>query len=225
MHFSFRWVLVLIAVSLLPGCSDETPAPAEPGPVQPDPIADFIESEPLPKPQAPQIIVDFQDTGLTFFWIHYDDLHRDMAGDWYDVAYGVKNGEKIGWIYLSGTLPDTVEVAKYDPVAGDIHLFADETWNALRSETLEGYDNWLYWGAFLPMLAIDADVPEARLLAIAHQLIDYISGYVAWQLLRNPTVQESREILTVLANLPGYDSYNLPRIRAQELLNALPDES
>ncbi|HEX5031864.1 MAG TPA: hypothetical protein VFX78_10475 [Candidatus Eisenbacteria bacterium] len=226
MQTTLKWMLSLLVLASLSsfGCSADKKEPYRPPAVNPpdppaaDPIHEFVQSQPIPKQQPVHIIAVAGD--VTFFDLDYGDIHEDMAGDWYDSAWGVRNGPKVGWITMSGRLADSTGLVMYDPLPDDVHLFEEETWSALRSAS----DSWLYWGGFMPMLARDADVPAPTLLAIAEQLNTYISPYVGWLLVNNPIVRTNRDILTVLANLPVFqgDAYAPVRQQAQTLLYQLP---
>lgn len=216
--------VLLAAAILLPlGCGHETTGPPPlPSSVITgtsrvpawDRIELFIKNEPVPKPQSANVFASLHDGSIRFFGVNYGDLHYDWADSWYSRGWGIKYGSKIGWIRFSEDPPDPA-VTMFDPSAADVYLFSEDTWNALRSDKLRWEDRWVFENAFLPMLARDPDVPQATLLDVANT---YLSYPVAWLLVHNPAAEQSREVLTVLANAPWDDISS----RARALLAALP---
>jgi hypothetical protein len=210
------WSLVIVTL-LVQGCGDRGGLPLPSQPVASttvgDPIAAFIEREGLLNPQPVQIILDLPASNVTIFRLRFGHRSDELV---YEIAYGLRHHGKIGWIFLSGVNPAGFTI--YDPAASDAALFSEATWKAV-----DAADTWVYWQPFLGMLARDPDVPEAALLQIAEQLVDYIAPWIAGRLLDNPRVQSSREILSVLATLPVYsgDAYAEARLRAQALLDTL----
>jgi hypothetical protein len=222
----------------LAGCSSHTTTPVSPrAPLAytPQTIDAFVKSEPIVKPQPVRVLLTVGGIGqsvgggdLTFFCLQFGDEHYDLAGNWYDVVYGVRYRQKIGWVVFADPEPgmDLSGMTMYKPASDDRLLYSRNTWDAIQN--LSWPDLWLYWGGLMPMLAGGADVPESTLAAVAGELRAHDGHVVAWLLLGNPTVVHSREVLTVLATLPTFpwgDPYQAVRQRAQELLDALPASS
>ena len=219
--------VLLVAVLAASGCGDKVigPQPASPSSAQVvldpsrllalDPIRLFIREQQIPKPQSYHVVARLASGRVTFFRLDYDEIHHDLAGNWYSIAYGVKYDRKIGWIVFSEQ-PPRQGVTMYNPAASDSELYSQGTWGVL-----DGSDHWLFACGFIPMLAGSAGTPEATLLTIA---TSHLTAHIGWLLLGNPTARGSRDILTVLANVPVRDAYDpmlQVRSRARELLQAL----
>ncbi|MFC1559252.1 hypothetical protein ACFL39_01540, partial [Gemmatimonadota bacterium] len=214
MHIRTLSVPLLFLVLGLPACTGNLIGPSD-SPL----IESFVNDQNLPDRHATKIILRNADLRLTFFRVHYGHPVDCESGCIYSALYGLKFSSKIGWIK-----PEIVEqvapedLSFFDVESTDTALFKDKLWTRL-----ETVDSWMYWGAFIPMLAGDPDTPAPKLLAIAAQLIERKNTRIAWILLDNPIVQVDRQILIVLVTLPwsGYDIYDSIKQRAQEFLNAL----
>ncbi len=204
---------LLLISFLLGACSNHPLAPDDLNHIE-----QFIDSQIIPDRQATEIILRRENLRLTFFSVKYGSPQDCESGCFFFAVYGVKCGERIGWIHRMSTDRIGLEDQTFfDVESTDTALFNTNMWSLLESA-----DTWTFWSALLPLLASDPDTPEPTLLAIANRLTSYIADSIAWCLLDNPVVQESAEILTVLATLPGPTrSYEGVRERAQELLDAL----
>lgn len=223
------------ALVALLGCSDHVAQPTAP-PVATvhtyDPIQTFINSQPIPSPQPVHVLLSVArgahpigGAGATFFVILYGAIHHDLAGDYYDYAWGVRYGRKAGWLAFESLDPgiDPARLTMYSPAPEDAILYSQDTWNALKS--LPWPDRAVFWNALMPMLAMGTAVPESALVAVVAELKLQISVPFAWMMFDNPTVVHSRAALTALATLPAFpwgDPYADVRAYARALLNALP---
>ncbi|RLE42979.1 hypothetical protein DRJ48_02135, partial [Candidatus Woesearchaeota archaeon] len=183
------------------------------------PIETFVNSFDFPKMQGVNILIDIPEENIKVFQISYGEPQDCPSGCFFSRATGIKNNNKIAWISINNYDDfDVSNLQMYDFDSSDSYLFTDEFFNKLKSR-----DSWVYQYAFLPLLAKDPDTPNETLLKIAEALSSDIQPLLANSLLENPSVQQNKEILTIIANLPVFsgDAYEEVRSKAQDLLNNL----
>ena len=207
------YILVTI-IFLAQSCKDKSVEPEIPSD-----IAVFVQSQNLPKVQPIKIFLEIQQENLIAFKVSYGEAQDCQSGCFYSIAYGLKVRTKIGWLRINDyDQNDLSHVINYDFDSTETILFSNPFWDQLNAA-----DYWVYRYAFLPLLVSDKDVPTNVLQRIAEGLYTYIDSYLASLLLLNSKVQESRTILTLLAELPVFqgDAYQEVRGKARELLNSL----
>ncbi len=213
-------ILAILGIILISGCGQETNTPEQP-PTSPtsSPIETFVNSFDFPKMQGVNILIDIPEENIKVFQISYGEPQDCPSGCFFSRATGIKNNNKIAWISINNYDDfDVSNLQMYDFDSSDSYLFTDEFFNKLKSR-----DSWVYQYAFLPLLAKDPDTPNETLLKIAEALSSDIQPLLANSLLENPSVQQNKEILTIIANLPVFsgDAYEEVRSKAQDLLNNL----
>jgi hypothetical protein len=181
-------------------------------------LQEFVAAEGLPAAQEPVALVRVEEEGLVVFTVRFGEVIRTRAGDYYDTAWGVELGDRIGWGLVAGTQVDRTTLRYYEISPADEYLFTSDFGARMRSA-----DSWVYESVVVPLLIRSEHTPEPTLLRIAREIpsVAYITVHNVGVLLDHPVVRTSREILTVLAALP--DLYAEVRVRAQELLDALED--
>lgn len=198
---------VLLFASLL-ACSD---------PVQPvmDDVQRFAAQQ---LPMAQQVVVIFNDpwSNLLVFKVKYGSGQDCPSGCFYEEAYGLRRGQRMGWINGLGKRPyeQPVGLASFDVTSADAVLFREATFE--RFESLP-----IYQQGFLPMLARDFDTPHAALLRIAQSLGRSFNPAVGHLLLDRLEVERYRDVLQVLADLPIQSGYQDVRDRARRILAGL----
>lgn len=212
-------LLGLLGVTLAACAADEITGPHYPLP-SPEARA-FIESQHLPLRRTMERW--FLQDEVEVFGVFYGHPYDCPSGCAYSSAVGLRRAGSVGWIRLNdveGFEPDSASL--YDVTPADSALWRPGLWERMRAS--ESMQSW-FWPAFLPVIARDPQTEAGVLLETSRMLYHYISPHVAWQLLRNPAVQQDRATLTVLAALPVFrgDSYATARIRAEELLRELPE--
>jgi hypothetical protein len=178
-------------------------------------VQEFVDAERLPAAQQVQEVLRLDEQALVVFTVKFGELIRTRAGDYHDTAFGLELGENVGWLMVPGIQVDRARLRHYEVSPADEYLFTGDF-----AERLEAADDWIYHALVLPLLAASEHTPEATLLRIAGELTSFPGRRVASLLLDQPVVQANREILTLLANLPG-PQYAEARLRAEELLRAL----
>lgn len=195
----------VVAVLLLTGCSrspfgqDREPAGPRYGPASGAAMA-FIRANDIP-------LLRWSDQPLLrgsveFFEVRYGQPHDCPSGCFYSSAYGMRNGERIGWIHLddAGDGFNPAPAMRFDVVAADTALFADGLWMAV-----DAVENWLLRTALAPLLASDVDTPIEVLRRLAAGLVadsPVASHYLAYLLVRHPIAQGDCAVLSDLAHLP-----------------------
>ena len=183
------------------------------------PVREFVADAGLPGLQYAAQILRTPD--LEFFCAVYGEPQDCPAGCAYSRGYGVRVGNRIGWMELMdqdgiyGSLADDF----FDVTAADHALFERRVW-----DELEGADAVAARRALMPMLAKDPDTDRDALLGIAEQLYVRVSYTLAQDLVRNTAVAHDEGILVVLCGLPvtvGQDTYASVRAQAEVLLAAL----
>lgn len=219
-----RAALILLCLAML-GCNGSSA-------VGPDPalsvVRAFVESQhrafvrdqTLPKAQEIVEILRVPEEDLLVFSVNYGDPQDCWAGCFYSVGYGLKYGSTIGWMRVEnyGMAVDSARLVFYETSPTDHYLFTGDLFRRLQAA-----HHWIGENGLLHMLVRSPHTPETTLLQIARGDYTPLHNYVAELLTQNPVVQRSREILTVLANLPVLqgDPYGTARRRAQNLLQRL----
>ena len=197
-----------------------TPTPSKPysPPVvgTTDGINTFVKNANFPKSTGVNLFINAPAQNLKVFRVSYGEPQDCPSGCFNSNATGIEYGSKIGWISINDY--DHINVSRlvmYDFDSSDTYLYSDEFFQLLKSK-----DDWVYQNAFLLKLAEDKDVPRAMLLKLANGLSSYIQPSLASNLLENPVVENDREILTIIANLPVFsgDAYSQVRTKAKDLL-------
>jgi len=210
-------VLLYIPVTLIllaQSCKDKSVEPEIP-----TDIVVFVRSQNLPKVQPIKIFLEIQQEDLIAFKASYGDAQDCPSGCFYSSASGLKVRTKIGWLRINDyDQNDLSHIVNYDFDSTDTILFTNPFWDQLNAA-----DSWVYRYGFLHLLASDKDVPTDVLQRIAEGLYTFIDSHLGSLLLLNSKVQESRTILTLLAELPVFqgDAYAEVREKARDLLNSL----
>jgi len=192
-------------------------------------LAAFVESEPLPATQRPQVVFDVDSLDAQFFWISFGEPRDCPSGCFYSKAYGLAFRDRIGWMRLDAYgRDDSVQtrVTDFDIQPQDKVLFREglrQRFRQVQAETDNSYAHAAY-DHFLELLGRDADTPSETLLALARVLEDQYRPGLGRALLENAVVRSSKPILTVLAGLPDRSGYRTIRGQAQVLLDRLSDE-
>ena len=213
------WTAIVLFTPALQGCGDNPTRPGPPPDVPAD-VRSFVTTEGLPDLRSIEIRYT-GDNQTLLFQVSYGSVHDCPSGCFYSSALGLRLNKKTGWIRF-----DDLEGLKlrdfqhFEVEKSDTPLFDTSFWAELKQA-----DDYAHWSALIPMLAADTDTPPDALLEIARLLHGYISGNIVWNLLDNPNVRESREILEVLSDLPRFsgDPYESARQRARELLEDLAE--
>lgn len=210
---------MLIVFILTAGCKDLGEPSTEPPIPIPHDVSRFVMSQQLPKAQEVEIFVEVAQHHLVGFKVQYGEAHDCIAGCFYSIAYGLRRDRKIAWIYVKDY--DGNEISRlefYDVDSSDSYFYSQDFWDKLNAT-----ESWFYHYALLPAFVKDTDTPVDVLKRLAESLYSYIYDYLGWLLLDNPKVASSREILTIIANLPHFqnDGYDSLRAKAQEMLRNL----
>jgi hypothetical protein len=212
---------ILFAVLVPLGCDQSMPEVGED-------IAAFVEAEPLPESQDPNLVFSDSELGASAFWVSFGEARDCPSGCFYSKAYGLKYQGRIGWMGVDAYGEDdsvTTKVSYFDVQKGDSTLFKEGTRDRFeqaqeqsdRSYTDATYDH------FLEMLGEDEDTPSGTLLELAQLLKDEYRPELGRALLENPVVRSSESILEVLAGLSPNGGYKTVRERARKLLDQLSD--
>jgi len=213
------WIAIVLFTTALQGCGDNPMRP-DPPPDVPADVRSFVAEEGLPELRNIEIRYT-GDNQTLLFQVSYGSVHDCPSGCFYSSAIGLKLQDKIGWIRFDDRERlDLRRFHHFEVEESDAFLFDTSFWADLKHT-----DNYAHWSALIPMLAADTDTPPDALLEIARLLRGYISGNIVWNLLDNPNVRDSREILEVLADLPRFSGnpYESARRRARELLDELSE--
>lgn len=205
--------LILAAACLLPGCGDVDIL------VPPDgEVGQFLQAEPLPEIRSYQPVFAVGAEELNLFRVEYGEPQDCPSGCFFLSAWGMQYGERIGWldVPLDEGAPDT-EGLQFFPLSSD-----DETlFRPSLLTQIENADPYL-GSVYRLFLAGHPASPEDGLAAIAASIAPHGWLALGWKLLENPTVRQSREVLSILADLPNRRGYGELRARAAELLAELP---
>ncbi len=213
-------ILAVLGIILIAGCVQQIRTPDQPPKTIESDIESFVNSFNFPKLQGINILLEIPEEDMQVFQISYGEPQDCISGCFYSRATGIKHNNKIAWISVNNYDDfDVSNLQMYDFDSNDNYLFTDEFFNKLKSK-----DSWVYQYAFLPLLANDPDTPDKTLLKIAEGLSSYTQPWLANSLLENPDVQQNKQILTIIANLPVFsgDAYEEEvRSKAQNLLSSL----
>ncbi len=175
-------------------------------------ISSFTDQFDFPKPGGPVVRFYVPGENISFFEYGYGEPKDCENGCVFSNAYGINNNGKIAWIKFNdrdGFDYSNIEMYDYDD--SDEYLYTAELFIELQSE-----DDWIFRAAFLPSVAKDPDTPTDTLLRIAE---NYLRSGVK-SLLENPSVQQNKEILTIIARFAGVIRYEY-KVRAKNLLKEL----
>ncbi len=213
----FSWACALLLVS---GCgSSEPPTGVDaPGPTPATAaVNEFVASQGLPLFHWTHQIV--MRDGYECFGVSFGPGQDCPAGCFYSWAYGIRVGERVGWLGFENAWdfappPESC----FDVLPTDAILFDFDTWLAISDA------DWsTAWNGLVPLLARDPDTARAALLNIATILYTHHSRLLALDLVNNPAVATDVEILTLLSELPvvgAYDLYSEARSIALGLLGS-----
>ena len=218
------WAVVAIA-ALLAGCSrgiftDREPPGPRYGPASAAATA-FIAANGVPQFRwADQPLLRGP---VELFEIRYGGRHDCPSGCFYSSAYGLRNADRIGWIFVddAGDGFNPSPSTHYDITVADTAVFADSLWSAV-----DAVDNWLLRDALAPLLASDEHTPVEVLRRLARGIVDdspVASDYLAYLLLRHPVGRVDCAVLSDLRHLPVLqgDPYGPRRQLAQEFYDSL----
>ncbi|MBS3166942.1 hypothetical protein J4403_01905 [Candidatus Woesearchaeota archaeon] len=180
-------------------------------------ITSFVSEPNFPKLQKINLLLDIPEKDIKVFDVKYGEPKDCESGCFYSRAVGIKNSDKIGWISISDY--DNLDLNKlkvYNFDEKDEYLFTKDFFNKLKAK-----DDWIYQYQFLKLLAEDSDVPNETLLRITEDLPSFIDTALALSLLKNPKIQENKQILTMIINLPYGAPGSEIKLQAQEYLNKL----
>ncbi len=220
MNQKILFVSAVLGIVLMAGCVQQIKTPDQPPKKTIESnIESFVNGFNFPKQQGINILLEIPEEDLQVFQVSYGEPQDCPSGCFYSKATGIKHNNKIAWISINNYDDfDIKDMQMYDFDSTDNYLFTDIFFNKLKSK-----DDWVYQYAFLPLLAKDPSTPNETLLKIAKGLSSYIQPSLASSLLENPDVQQNKQILTIIANLPVFsgDAYKEARSNAQNLLNNL----
>ncbi len=193
------YLLLFLFVIFLSSCEENPVEPSIPSDIQ-----NFVNKLELEDAQEIEIIIEVKTEDVYVFSVAYGPPMDCPSGCIYSGVWGLKNKAKISIFEL------------YDIESIDTYLFSQEFFDIVKEK-----EQHIYYNMLLPLLAKDEDTPRTVLLFITEILYDYISTYIAYNLLDNPVVQADIEILTLLSELPVFqgDSYENIREIAKNLLN------
>lgn len=214
-------LLCLLLLALVPlGCDLSSTSNVD------EDIIAFVEAEPLPESQDPEIVFSNGELDARAFWVSFGEARDCPSGCFYSKAYGLKYQGRIGWMGFEAYGKDDsvrTKVSYFDVQPGDSTLFKKDIRTRFEEavEEAESSYNDATYDQFLRMLAGDEDTPSGTLLDLAQLLEDQYRPELGLVLLENPIVRSSEAILEVLAALPENHRYETVRDRAQELLDQL----
>ena len=168
-----------------------------------DDIQNFIDNLNLEMPQKIQIDISVKSKDIYFFHVKYGPPKDCASGCFYSILFGLKNNKKINSFDL------------YNIDNRDSLLFTEKFFQKVKN-----YDEDLYYNQFLPLLVRDDDTPILTLTIITTYLYTYISTHIGNLLINNSAVQNNKNILMLLANLP-IGSYNEIIEHANSLIDDL----
>ena len=200
--------LLLLALLIFGSCKDDSITNSD----QTDPtVTAFVSKYNFHKIQPIETYLNIKEQSIVGFGINFGEPYNDPAGTMYSFAYGLKSGEKIGWLTM-------VDSTYFDFDSTDTYLFSVDFWSKLDQSQV-----WVYRAAFLPLLIRDKDTPTYALQRIAKGLETYIQAQLGYLLLDNAKAKIDLTTLTTLANLPpiGGDVYDPIRSKAKELIKKI----
>ena len=186
--------LILLVFAIFLGSCEENPVE----PSIPSDIQNFVNKLDLEDAQEVQIILEVKTEDVYIFSVAYGQPMDCPSGCIYSGIWGLKHKENIN------------DFEKYDVESDEAYLFDQDFFDILKKE-----EEHIFYNKFIPLLAKDENTPRNILVFITE---NYISSYVAYNLLDNPVVRSDVEILTLLSELEG-DYYEDIREIANDLLN------
>jgi hypothetical protein len=216
-------LLPIFLAALVPlGCDQSMPK------VDEDIVA-FVEAQPLPESQDPELVFSDGELDASAFWVSFGEARDCPSGCFYSKAYGLKHQGRIGWMGLDAYGEDdsvATKVSYFDVQRGDSTLFKEgirDRFEEAQEQSDRSYAHATY-DRFLEMLGEDEDTPPSTLLELAGLLKDEYRPELGRVLVENPVVRSSEPILEILARLPERSGYETVRDRAQDLLDQLSEE-
>lgn len=186
----------------------------------------FVESENLPDVQPPEVSFDDPDSDVKAFRVAFGPGCDCPSGCIYSRGYGLKFGDRIGWMKVTEVFfcaedsldidPSYFEVQPSDSTLFD-QDFRDRFREATEEEDPDGYAP--IYEVFLQMLGGDEDTSTGTLHSLTELLFDEYLPNLADALIKNPVVRSEVAILERLANLPDQAGYRPVKEKAQELLD------
>ena len=217
-------LLCLLLLALVPlGCDLSSTSNVD------EDIIAFVEAEPLPESQDPEVVFSDSELSASAFWVSFGEARDCPSGCFYSKAYGLKYQGRIGWMGLDAYGEDdsvATKVSYFDVQRGDSTLFKEgirDRFEEAQEQSDRSYAHATY-DRFLEMLGEDEDTPPSTLLELAGLLKDEYRPELGRVLVENPVVRSSEPILEILARLPERSGYETVRDRAQDLLDQLSEE-
>lgn len=194
-------------------------------------IEAFIKSQSLPDIQTPVYLFNVPAQDFKAFRVPFGPAHDCPSGCFYNQAFGIKYGNRIGWtaVNTADTLKDS-SLVFFDVHQKDDYLFSQEILNRFQKaleNSEDGSWNTQAYKSYLKMVARDTDTPTDALLNIGGLLSRQYHPGVAMALIKNPIVKTNRRILETLVELPTFNGskfYKQVRDQARIFLNRLKEE-
>jgi hypothetical protein len=190
-------------------------------------IEAFVHQAGLPNPVGPFYFTRLDDHELQSFTIGFGEIVECPAllrygGDNREqecrsgVAYGLRLGDRIGWLQLQNEGIVLAEDSNHFDVVGP----EDAILNAQLWDDLEGRDPDFYHYHFKGRIVRDFDTHLPVLHRMADELLDWMWPPGGHLLLDNPVAVGDRSLVEKLAALPVFqgDPYAEVRARAELLL-------